>query len=118
MVRIGLSCLFCAGLTLVLVSGCGPTTTGGPKGSEVAEVLVLDVYEIDIVPGTDKAVHVKTGKAESAEAPKEAGLTAKVADGKVTISAAKDAKEGTHDVKVKAGKKEATIKVKVKKAEK
>jgi hypothetical protein len=55
---------------------------------------------------------------ESAEASKDAGLTAKVADGKVTISAAKDAKEGTHDVKVQGGKKEATIKVKVKKAEK
>ena len=118
MLRISLSCLFGAALALALVSGCGPATTTAPTGSGVADVLVLEVEEIDIVPGTDKAVHVKTGKAESAEAPKDAGLTAKVADGKVTVSAAKDAKEGTHDVKVKGGKKDATIKVKVKKAEK
>jgi hypothetical protein len=118
MVRISLSCLFGAALALAIVSGCSEPSSSGPKGSELAEVLVLDVYEIDIVPGTDKAVHVKTGKAESAEAPKEAGLTAKVADGKVTVSAAKDAKEGTHEVKVKGGKKDATIKVNVKKGEK
>jgi hypothetical protein len=118
MVRISLSCLFGAALSLALVSGCNPATSGAPKGSETAEVLVLDVYEIDIVPGTDKAVQVKTGKAESAEAPKESGLTARVADGKVTVSAAKDAKEGTHEVKVKGGKKDATIKVNVKKADK
>jgi hypothetical protein len=118
MLRISLSCLFCAALALALVSGCGPATTTAPKGSDVADVLVFEVEEIDIVPGTDKDVKVKTGKAESAEAPKDAGLTAKVADGKVTVSAAKDAKEGTHEVKVKGGKKDATIKVKVKKAEK
>jgi hypothetical protein len=118
MLRISLSCLFCAALTLALASGCGPATTSAPKASEVAEVLLLDVYEVDITPGTDKDVKVKTGKAESAEAPKDAGLTAKVADGKVTISAAKDAKEGTHEVKVKGGNKDATIKVNVKKAEK
>jgi hypothetical protein len=106
MLRISLSCLFCAALALVLVSGCGPATTTAPKGSGVADVLVFEVEEIDIVPGTDKDVKVKTGKAESAEAPKDAGLTAKVADGKVTVSAAK------------GGKKDATIKVKVKKAEK
>jgi hypothetical protein len=117
MVRISLSCLLCAALTLALASGCGPAATSAPKGSETADVLLLDVEEIDILPGTDKDVKVKTGKAASAEAPKEAGLTAKVADGKVTISAAKDAKEGTHEVKVKGGKKDATIKVKVKKAE-
>jgi len=114
--RIGLSCLFGAAVTLAFVSGCASTTTTALAGD--AEVLVLEVDEIDIVPGTDKDVKVKTGKAESAEAPKDAGLTAKVADGKVTVSAAKDAKEGAHEVKVKGGKKDATIKVKVKKAEK
>ena len=118
MLRISLSCLFCAALALALVSGCGPATTTAPTGGAVADVLVLEVDEIDLVPGTDKDVKVKAGKAESAEAPKEAGLTAKVADGKVTVSAAKDAKEGAHEVKVKGGKKDATIKVKVKKAEK
>jgi hypothetical protein len=99
----------------VFVSGCTSSTTSAPKGSEVVEVLELDLYEVDLVPGTDKDVKVKTGKAESVEAPKESGVTAKVADGKVTVSAAKDAKEGTHEVKVKGGKKDATIKVKVKK---
>ena len=74
--------------------------------------------EFEIIPGAEKDVKVKSGKAESAESPKDSGVTAKVADGKVTISAAKDAKEGTHEVKVKGGKKDATIKVKVKKAEK
>ncbi len=68
--------------------------------------------EIVLVPG-QKDVKVKTGKAESAEAPKDSGVTAKVAEGKVTITAAKDAKEGTHEVKVKGGKTDATIKVKV-----
>jgi|SRR6516164_9308319 len=115
MLRIGLPCLCCAALTLALVSGCGPASTSAPKGSEVVEVLELDVYEVDLLPGAEKEVKVKTGKAESAEASKESGVTAKVADGKVTVSAAKDAKEGAHEVKVKGGKKDATIKVKVKK---
>jgi hypothetical protein len=114
--RICLSCLFCAALALVLVSGCTSGTSSAPKGSEVVEVLELDVYEVDLVPGTEREVKVKTGKAESAEASRESGVTAKVADGKVTVSAAKDAKEGSHEAKVKGGKKDATIKVKVKKA--
>jgi hypothetical protein len=116
MLGISRSCLVCAALTLALVSGCGPASTSAPKGTEVVEVLELDVYEVDLVPGTDRDVTVKTGKAESAEAPQESGVTAKVAAGKVTVSAAKDAKEGTHEVKVKGGKKDATLKVKVKKA--
>jgi hypothetical protein len=118
MVRISLSCLFCAALTLAFVSGCGSATTSPSKGNDTAEVLTFEVDEIEIIPGTDKDVKVKAGKAESAEAPKDSGVTAKVADGKVTISAAKDAKEGTHEVKVKGGKKDAIIKVKVKKADK
>jgi hypothetical protein len=116
MIRISLSCLGCVALTLALISGCTSAPTSAPKGSEVAEILLLEVDEIELVPGTDKDIKVKTGKAESAEAPKESGLTAKVADGKVTVSAGKDAKDGTHEVKVKGGKKDATIKVKVKKA--
>ena len=117
MFRISLSCLFGAALALTLVAGCGPVTTTAPAGGPVADVLVLEVEEIELVPGTDKDVKVKAGKAESAEAPKEAGLTAKAEGGKVTVSAAKEAKEGTYDVKVKGGKKEATIKVKIKKKE-
>lgn len=118
MCRISLSCLFLAVLALPFLSGCsGSPTSGGSKGSQVVEVLVLDVEEIDLVPGgPEKEVKVKTGKADSAEAPKDSGVTAKVADGKVTVSAAKDAKEGTHEVKVTGGKKDATVKVKVKKA--
>ena len=115
MIRISLSCLGCVALTLALISGCTSAPTSAPKGSEVAEILLLEVEEIDLVPGTDKDVAVKAGKAESAESSEDAGLKAKVADGKVTVSAAKDAKEGAHEVKVKGGKKDATIKVKVKK---
>jgi hypothetical protein len=116
MIRISLSCLFGAALTLALASGCNPATSNSSKGSGIAEVLVLEMAEIEILPGTEKDIKVTTGKAESAEAPKESGLMAKVADGKVTVSAAKDAKEGTHDVKVKDAKgKDATVKVKVKK---
>jgi hypothetical protein len=120
MVRISIiSCVICAALTLVFVSGCSPATSPpSPKGGDAVEVLTFEVDEIEIIPGVDKDVKVKSGKAESAEAPKDSGVTAKVADGKVTISAAKDAKEGTHEVKVKGGKKDAVIKVKVKKADK
>jgi hypothetical protein len=117
MVRISLSWLFGAALALAFVSGCGSTSTSAPQGSGANDVLWFEVDEIVLVPGTDKDVNVKTGKATSAEAPKDSGITAKVADGKVTISAAKDAKEGTHEVKVKGGKKDALIKVKVKKGE-
>jgi hypothetical protein len=110
-------------MSLALVSGCKKTGTDtksstDAKSSNTGGVLVFEVEEIELVPGADKEVKVKTGKAESAEAPKESGLTAKVADGKVTVSAAKDAKEGTHEVKVKGGKEDATIKVKVKKPQK
>jgi hypothetical protein len=113
--RLSLSCFFGAALALAFVTGCA-TPTSAPKGGDTG-VLLFEVDEIEIIPGADKDVKVKTGKAESAEAPRESGVTAKVADGKVTISAAKDAKEGTHEVKVKSAKKDATIKVKVKKAE-
>jgi hypothetical protein len=117
MVRTSLSCLLCAALALAFVSGCSPTPSSGPKGGNTADVLVLEVDEIELLPGAEREVKVRTGKAESAEAPKDSGLTAKVADGKVTVSAAKEAQEGTHEVKVKGAKKDATIKVKVKKAD-
>jgi hypothetical protein len=115
MVRTSLSCFCCAVLIVALVSGCSSPSTSAPKGGQPAEVLLLEVEEIDLVPGTDKDVAVKAGKAESAESSEDAGLKAKVADGKVTVSAAKDAKEGTHEVKVKGGKKDATLKVTIKK---
>jgi hypothetical protein len=116
MVRISLSWFFCTALAVALVAGCGsPTTPSATTNPPTAEVLVFEVEEIELAPGDTKDVKVTTGKAESAEAPKDSGVTAKVADGKVTVSASKEAKEGTHEVKVKGGKKDATIKVKVKK---
>jgi nitrogen fixation protein FixH len=125
MFRTSLSFLFCAALAMALVSGCGSPTTAptasNTKGNDNVEALVFEVDEIEIAPEASKDVKVKTGKAESAEPSKEAkdaGVSAKVADGKVTVSASKEAKEGTYDVHVKGGKKDAAIKVKVKKAEK
>ena len=115
MIRISHSWLCGAALALAFLTGCDSTSTSAPKGSAAGDVLLLEVDEIEILPGADKDIHVKTGKAVSAEAPKDSGLTAKVADGKVTISATQDAKEGTHEVNVKGGKKDAIIKVKVKK---
>jgi hypothetical protein len=86
-------------LSLAGVYGCGSSpTTGGD------EVLLLEYEEIDLIPGAEKQMKVKTGKAASAEAPKDVGVTAKVEDGKLAIAAAKDAKEGTHEVKVKDAK--------------
>jgi hypothetical protein len=58
---------------------------------------------------------VKSGKAETAEAPEKSKLTTKVEDDKVTVAAPRDAKEGTHQVTVKGGKKEVSLKVNVKK---
>jgi hypothetical protein len=100
---------------MVLTAGCGgPTTTGEAKGEEV---IVFESEEITLAPGDEKEVKVKSGKAEKAEAPKDSGVTAKVEGDKVTVSASKEAKEGTHSVTVKGGKaKDATIKVTVKKA--
>jgi len=111
--RISLSLLFCGTFALVIASGCAnPTSAPSSPGGDL---LVIESEEIEIFPGDEKEVKVTSGKAESAEAPKESGLTAKVEDGKVKISAGKDAKEGEHKVTVKGGKKDATIKVKVKK---
>jgi hypothetical protein len=99
------------GALSLLAAGCGGGTTTG----KADEVLVLEYEEIDLIPGQEKPVKVTKGKAEKAEAPADSGVTAKVEGDKLTISAAKDAKEGTHEVKVKGGKKGATVKVKVKK---
>jgi hypothetical protein len=111
--QIVLATLLCVALTLTGVAGCSPGTSTNKGGDEV---LLLEYEEIDILPGAEKQVHVKSGKAVSAEAPKDAGVTAKVEGGKVTIAASKDATEGTQEVKVKDAKgKEATVKVKIKK---
>ena len=113
MARISLSLLLCGALALVFAAGCASPTSApsGPGG----ELLVFESEEIEIFPDSEKEVKVKSGKAESAEAPEGSGLKATVADGKVKIAAGKEAKEGEHKVTVKGGKKDATITVKVKK---
>jgi hypothetical protein len=120
--RIGTTVLFLGTLALLVGTGCTGDKDKDKKKTDSAkdgDVLVLEYEEIDLIPGEDaKEVKVKKGKASTAEAPKESGVTAKVEDGKLTVSAAKDAKEGTHEVKVKDSKgKDATLKVKVKKKE-
>jgi hypothetical protein len=109
------SMLLCGGLTLLAGLGCGGSTTTTKPAD--GEALVLEYEEIDIFPGDDKEVKVKSGKAEKAEAPEDKGVKAKVEGDKLKVSADKDAKEGTHTVTVKGGKKDATLKVKVKKKE-
>ena len=72
---------------------------------------------LEIVPLSEMHVKIKSGKAECVETPKDSGLKAKIDGDGVTVSASKDAKEGTHQIKVKGGKgTEATIHVKIKAA--
>jgi hypothetical protein len=105
--------LLFAAMVLLVAAGC---SGDNPKSREKAEVFVLETYEITLSPGEQKDIKVKTGKPETAEADKESGVTAKVEGDKVTVSASKDAKEGTHTVIVKGGKApEGTVKVNVKK---
>jgi hypothetical protein len=108
------------GVTVLLFVGlgCGDNkkTDSAKDGTKDADVVLLEYEEIDLIPGNEKEVKLKKGKAESVEPPKDTGVSAKVEDGKVIVKADKDAKEGTHNVKVKGPKgKEATLKVKVKK---
>jgi hypothetical protein len=107
------STFLCVALAMAGLSGC---TSGSSSSKTGDQVLLLEIDEIDLAPEAEKQVNVKSGTAVTAEAPKDSGVTAKVEDGKVKIAAGKDAKEGTHEVKVKDAKgKEATVKVKVKK---
>jgi len=111
------SMFLCGMLTLLAIAGCDKASDKKGSGSgQGGDVLLFEYEEIDLIPGAEKQVKVKSGKAETAEAPPDSGVTAKVEGDKLTIAAGKDAKEGTHEVKVKGGKaKDATIKVKVKK---
>jgi hypothetical protein len=105
--------ILCATLSMGGLSGCNSPPSSNKAGDQV---LLLEIDEIELAPEAEKQVNVKSGKAVSAEAPKDSGVTAKVEDGKVKITAAKDAKEGTQEVKVKDAKgKESTIKVKINK---
>jgi hypothetical protein len=118
----------CVAVALFTASGCENKAKDSKAAKDSKEVkaakdtaagddlLVLEYEEIDIIPGGEKQVKIKSGKVEKAEAPADSGVTAKVEDGKLTVSAAKDAKEGTHNVAIKGSKKDATLKVHVKKA--
>jgi hypothetical protein len=122
--RCAVPVLFLFAAAVLTVSGCGGPgdsvkQTGGTTPG--TDVLILEVEEIDLVPGEKREVKLKAGKADTADAPKESGVSVKTdTDGKtVTITADKDAKEGTHQVTVKGGKaKEAALKVHVKKKDK
>ena len=107
-------------LAVLVVSGCsGDSKKPSGNGTKGDEVIVLETLEIDLIPGgEEKQVKVTKGKAESATAPEESGVTAKVEGDKLTVAADKDAKVGTHTVTVKGGKaKDVTLKVHVKKKE-
>jgi hypothetical protein len=106
----------CGALALLATGGCDKASdrkTG--TSAQAGDLLVLEYEEIDLIPGAEKQVKVKSGKADTAEAPKDSGVTAKVEGDHLVVAAGKDAKEGTHNVAVKGGKKDATLKVKVKK---
>jgi hypothetical protein len=107
---------FCGVITMVAAPGCKKKEDKKSDGdAKDGDVLVLEYEEIDLIPGETKEVKVKSGKAETAQTPEDSKLTAKAEDKKVTVAAAKDAKEGTHQVTVKGGKKEVSLKVNVKK---
>jgi hypothetical protein len=72
-----------------------PSDTKKANDSGKGGVLVVDYEKIDLIPGAGKQVKVKSGQAETAEAPKDAGMTTKVEG--------KDARESTHQVTVKGG---------------
>jgi hypothetical protein len=103
-------------LTLLAAAGCdtGDTKKGG-SGGKNGDLVVLEHEEIDLIPGSDKQVKVKSGSARTAEGSNDSGITAKVEGDHVTIAAGKDAKEGVHQVTVKGGRKDVTLNVNVKK---
>ena len=116
--------LFLLAAGLMLAAGCNEGKTDKKpvdKQSNAADkgddLVLLEVDEIDIIPGEEKQVKVKSGKADGADVPADSGLKATTADKVLTISAAKDAKEGTHKIAVKGGKvTPAILKVNVKPA--
>jgi len=99
---------------------------GGPSGfkraatkSSSADVgngnFVLEKDAIEIIPLSEVQVKIVSGIAESAEPPKDSGLTATLEGNRVNISAAKDAKAGLHQVTVRDAKgKHVTLSVNVK----
>lgn len=105
------------GLAVVGLASVGCTPPNSAKTSTSGdEVLLIETEEIILEPGSEKTVKLKQGKAASAEAAKDSGITVKADGDKVTVSVDKDAKEGPASVTVKsASGKTATLKVNVKK---
>ncbi|MFN4258151.1 MAG: hypothetical protein ACK4RK_02565 [Gemmataceae bacterium] len=108
---LSLSFLLMVGFTLV---GCGESpkktenATATPTG---AEEVMLEVWEIELLPGQSKHVAVSKGAAKSAKAPDGSGVEAKVEGNKLHVSAKEDAKPGTHNVTVEGAAKPLTVKV-------
>jgi hypothetical protein len=119
---VAVSSLFLLAAGLTLAAGCGESKldkkaadTQSKTGDKGADLVLLEVDEIDILPGEEKQVKVKAGKPDGADVPADSGLTATTADNVLKISAAKDAKEGTQTITVKSGDtKPAILKVNLK----
>jgi uncharacterized cupredoxin-like copper-binding protein len=103
-----------AGLVSLYIGCSGSSTTSGnrdKKPNAGADVITFEETEIILEPGETKELTAKKGKPESAEVPKDSELKADVKDGKVTFSVDENAKEGKHEVTVKAGSAKAALKV-------
>ena len=118
------SSLFLLAVGLMLAAGCNegktdkkPVDQQSNAADNGNDPVLLEIDEIDIIPGEEKQVKVKSGKADGADVPADSGLKMTTADKVLTISAAKDAKEGTHKIAVKGGTtKPAILKVNLKPA--
>jgi hypothetical protein len=118
------SSLFLLAAGLMLAAGCNegktdkkPIDQQSNAADNGNDPILLEVDEIDIIPGEEKQVKVNSGKADGADVPADSGLKVTTADKVLTISAAKDAKEGTHKIAVKGGTaKPAILKVNLKPA--
>ena len=119
---VSLSSLFLLAVGLMLAAGCSesksdkkPADKQSQAEGKGGDLVLLEVDEIDIIPGEEKQVKVKSGKADAAEVAADSGLKATTADNVLTISAAKDAKEGPQTITVKSGTaKPAILKVNLK----
>ena len=110
------SSLFLLAAGLMLAAGCNegktdkkPVDQQSNAADNGNDPVLLEVEEIDIIPGEEKQVKVNSGKADGADVPADSGLKVTTADKVLTISAAKDAKEGTHKIAVKGGTAKPTI---------
>jgi hypothetical protein len=118
------SSLFLLAAGLMLAAGCNegktdkkPVDQQSNAADNGNDPVLLEVDEIDIIPGEEKQVKVNSGKADGADVPADSGLKVTTAEKVLTISAAKDAKEGTHKIAVKGGTaKPAILKVNLKPA--